>query len=406
MYMHFIMNIPGFEEMIIKKTETIGDSFHLHVEMERKAQRCPDCGKRTKRVHDYRTQKVQHLKMFERNTYVFYRKRRYACSCGKRFAESTRFVQRYQRHSVEWNQAFGLRIIQGKNFKDTAQQFRTSASTAMRRFDAISSPMFREVTELPGVIAIDEYKGDTDQGKFQVIIANGKTGEPLDILPDRKVETVKQYLRRKGNKVEMVVMDMSYPFKSAVQKALGNPVIIADRFHFCRYVFWALDRVRRRVQKDFHEYDRKKCKRMKHVFNKRYEALSEKQHWYLERYLGLSEELRSAYRLKEMFRGWFDQAKAVGSSNGRIIKEGLYAFYREVKASGMKEFIKVVQTLQNWQTEILNSFTFGYTNGPIEGLNNQTKVIKRNAFGFKRYDRLRMRVLLHHQVKGKTIQVG
>ncbi len=201
-------------------------------------------------------------------------------------------------------------------------------------------------------------------------------------------------------------MDMSYPFKSAVQKALGNPVIIADRFHFRRYVFWALDRVRRRVQKDFHEYDRKKCKRMKHVFNKRYEALSEKQHWYLERYLGLSEELRSAYRLKEMSRGWFDQAKAVGSSNGRIIKEGLYAFYREVKASGMKEFIKVVQTLQNWQTEILNSFTFGYTNGPIEGLNNQTKVIKRNAFGFKRYDRLRMRVLLHHQVKGKTIQVG
>ncbi|WP_370514501.1 transposase [Alteribacillus sp. YIM 98480] len=34
---------------------------------------------------------------------------------------------------------------------------------------------------------------------------------------------------------------------------------------------------------------------------------------------------------------------------------------------------------------ILNSFAFGYTNGFIESLNNQTKVIKRNAFGFNRY---------------------
>ncbi|WP_243854974.1 transposase, partial [Halalkalibacterium halodurans] len=47
------------------------------------------------------------------------------------------------------------------------------------------------------------------------------------------------------------------------------------------------------------------------------------------------------------------------------------------------------QTLKNWQTEILNSFAFGLNNGFIEGLNNQTKVIKRNAFGFRRWLSLR-----------------
>ncbi|WP_343783992.1 transposase, partial [Alkalibacillus silvisoli] len=38
-------------------------------------------------------------------------------------------------------------------------------------------------------------------------------------------------------------------------------------------------------------------------------------------------------------------------------------------------------------------------NGYIEGINNQTKVIKRQAFGFRRFDRLRRKVLLHHKYK-------
>ncbi len=62
-------------------------------------------------------------------------------------------------------------------------------------------------------------------------------------------------------------MDMSPSFKAAVESALGKPVIIADRFHFCRYIYWALNGVRRRDQKEFHSYDRKKCKRMKHVLH-------------------------------------------------------------------------------------------------------------------------------------------
>ncbi|WP_085991354.1 ISL3 family transposase [Oceanobacillus senegalensis] len=406
MYMYFNMKLPGLEEMKITKTEEIEGSFHIHVQLPKKPHKCPSCGEITERIHDYRVQKIQHLKLFERRTYIFYRKRRYRCECGKRFVENNNIVYRYQRHTVEWNQALGFRVIKGKNFKDTAAQFHTSSNTAMRRFDNVSAGKLREVKALPRVIAIDEYKGDTNKGKYQTIIGNGETGEPLDILPDRSVKTVKKYLQEKGEKVEIVIMDMSHSFKSAVQQALGNPIIIADRFHFCRYIYWALERVRRRVQKEFHPYDRKKCKRMKHVFYKHYEALSAKQHWYLERYLGLSEDLRTAYGLKESYRTWFEEAKKIGKDNMKEVKEGLYQFYTQVKDAGLEEFEKAIQTLQNWQPEILNSFAFGYSNGFIEGLNNQTKVIKRNAFGFKRYDRLRLRVLLHHQFKSVANLIG
>ncbi len=63
-------------------------------------------------------------------------------------------------------------------------------------------------------------------------------------------------------------MDMSPSFKAAVQQLLGKPIIVVDRFHFVRYIYWALDGVRRRVQSTWHDYDRKKCKKLRYVFHR------------------------------------------------------------------------------------------------------------------------------------------
>ncbi|MFB4166267.1 transposase family protein, partial [Alteribacillus sp. JSM 102045] len=70
--MYFNMKWPGLEDVVVTKTEEIGEAFYLHVEVPRKSHRCPACGERTSRVHDYRIQKIQHLKVFERTSYLFY----------------------------------------------------------------------------------------------------------------------------------------------------------------------------------------------------------------------------------------------------------------------------------------------------------------------------------------------
>ena len=113
----------------------------------------------------------------------------------------------------------------------------------------------------------------------------------------------------------------------------------------------------------------------------------------------MSDYLRTAYQLKEAFRLWFEEAKALGPSDLSAIKSRLYEFYDLTHLSGVSEFKRAIMTLQNWQKEIMNSFAFELHNGYIEGINNQTKVIKRNAFGFRRFDRFRKKILLHHQYK-------
>jgi transposase len=70
--MNFNMFIPGLEEVLIKKVEQVED--RMCIQMPIRTQRCPSCQSKTGRVHDYRIQRIKHLKWFERFTDLFYKK--------------------------------------------------------------------------------------------------------------------------------------------------------------------------------------------------------------------------------------------------------------------------------------------------------------------------------------------
>ncbi|WP_157727938.1 transposase [Aeribacillus pallidus] len=112
-----------------------------------------------------------------------------------------------------------------------------STNRLLRMFDARPIPVKKV---LPRAIAIDVFKGDAGGEKYQTIIVDVENREVLDVLPDRRVKTIETYLKQcdTGN-VQIVVMDLSKSFKKAVQSQLGNPLIIADRFHFMRQAYWA-----------------------------------------------------------------------------------------------------------------------------------------------------------------------
>ena len=143
---------------------------------------------------------------------------------------------------------------------------------------------------------------------------------------------------------------------------------------------------------------------MRHVLYKRFDKLTETNRWYLNRYIGMSKELKQAYELKEAYCEWFDWAK---TSNDLIeIKKRLEAFYRKVEKANIPAFLKAIQTLKNWQVEILNSLSFGYSNGFLEGINNKSKVLKRNAYGFRSYEHFKAKILLNNLSKKIGIHLG
>lgn len=143
---------------------------------------------------------------------------------------------------------------------------------------------------------------------------------------------------------------------------------------------------------------------MRHVLYKRSEKLTEKNRWYLNRYLGMSDELKKAHELKEAYCEWFDWAKS--TEDVAEVKRRLEVFYRKVGEAQIPAFIKAIKTLKNWQVEILNSFSFNYSNGFLEGINNKTKVMKRNAYGFRRFDHFKAKILLNIKYKEIGVHLG
>ena len=87
------------------------------------------------------------------------------------------------------------------------------------------------------------------------------------------------------------------------------PKIVVENIHICRYVQWALENIRKEVQKSFGNDRRKYFKRSRWILLKRNKNLKKEDRKQLEMMLTVSEKLREAYELKEAFYELMEKEK-------------------------------------------------------------------------------------------------
>nr|WP_229094872.1 transposase [Pediococcus acidilactici] len=66
-----------------------------------------------------------------------------------------------------------------------------------------------------------------------------------------------------------------------------------------------------------------------------------------------------------------------------------------------EEMLSTLKMLQTHHDEIHNTFSTQHSNGPLEGLNNKIKAIKRAGFGYRSFFKFRIRVLYVFRVHTK-----
>lgn len=357
------------------------------IQLPRKSHLCPCCHHSTNSVHDYRLQKIRHLVHCPYPFSIFIRKRRYCCPfCNKRFIENIPFLGKYQRMTTSFIKFVLSQLSSLKSAFSIAKDNELSISTVLRLIDKIST----KTVVLPEIISIDEFKGNADKEKFQFVINDPISKKTLDVLPTRRTEYLEYYFSKFSYKdrckVKYVVMDMNKSFKQVIWNYFPNAEIIVDKFHICRYVQWALENVRKEVQKNFGKDRRKYFKRSRWILLKRKKNLKkEEDRKQLEAMLTVSEKLREAYELKEAFYELIEKEKDK--------KEAIKKWIRIEVAYNLKEYNKVSETIYRWFHPIVKGFETGYTNGFTEGKNNKIKVLKRISFGVRRFDRFRKRIL-------------
>lgn len=374
-------------DVIITKVENFSEEVHVYLELPRIKHRCPACGALTDRVHDYRMQIIKDVPL-GRTTLLHLRKRRYRCDCGKRFFEKNTFLPRYYRSTSRLVAKIITAFHETVSASKIGTQFNVSGATAMRYFKCVS---FRP-TKLPEVLSIDEFKGNSGGQKYNSIIVDAEKHKVIDILPNRFENDLIRYFSQFQYKtdVKYFVCDMNPHFREVAKACFPKAVIVADRFHVIRQVYWAMERVRKNEQNKLSSRFRKYFKRSRRLLMRPMEKLSGEEADKLALMFEIAPRLADAYRLKNEF------LEVIHSDSSKTGKPKLVDWLTAVEVMDSPEFDDCTKAYRNWFQEILNSMDVPWSNGFIEGCNNKTKVLKRVCFGMRNFSNFRKRILFCH----------
>lgn len=375
----------GLQGVSIKKCEKKDSFWEIELIQERKICVCPHCGRQTDRIHDYRMQRIKDLSSFGNRMILLLHKRRYACSCGKRFAEPNSFLSRYQRMTKRAIFSVLERLASHHSYTETASEADISPSTVIRFFRNIVYP---KPSDLPEVIGIDEFKGNSGGERFHAILTDLEKRRVIDILKTRKEVDLCQYFKGYDRShVKYFVSDMYKPYAEIAETYFPNATYVIDRYHWIRQVLWAFEAVRKDVQKRFNKQHRIYFKHSKGILIKHEKDLTEEQRQRVYVMLDVAPNLSTAYFLKEQVYRILEEPEP--EKQKKLLSEWI----EEAEESQIPSFEKCAKTYRTWFKPIANSFFCPYTNGFTEGCNNKIKVLKRNAYGVHDFGRFRNRIL-------------
>lgn len=382
-----LLNLQGVKQDKITYSKEL---IEIWISCPIKKHICPCCKSKTSRVHDYYTRSFNHIKVGKRATKVFYKQRRYVCTnCGKRFTENNSFITKFYRHSNDVINNVFDDLTDIKSFSQIGKDNNMSSQNVIRIMKKFT-PIFHNITSLPEAIGIDEFRGNAGGNKFQVAITDLKTHKVIDVISARTEDALCYFFNNISNakEVKLVAMDLSLFFKKIIQDTFPNAKIVADTFHFIRLMHWALDNIRKDVQKNLSKDMRIYFKRSRSVLHKRTNDLNIDEQQQLSRMLEYNENLSWAHSIVQMLFEIIDEESP--DKKVTLFKE----FMAFASDCNLPEFNAHIQTYFKWYKYIINSFHTNYSNGITEGLNTKIKTLKRISFGFRNFNNFRLRILM------------
>jgi transposase len=194
---------------------------------------CPGCGAGSVRVHGYHRRTVADVPLDGRPVTVEVRVRRLVCltpDCCNTFREQVPGVlERYQRRTTRLTRQVRsvVRELAGRASVRplAALAVRLSRHTAIRVLMRIPLPQ----TTVPRVLGVDDF-ALLRRHRYASVVIDADTHQRIDVLPDRKSDTLANWLREHPG-VEIVVRDGSTTYAEAVRRALPAARQASDRWH-------------------------------------------------------------------------------------------------------------------------------------------------------------------------------
>lgn len=380
------------------RTEYPKERTRYTITQERERLRCATCGSYNVHPRGSKTRTFRTIPIGSSPVEIVFSIPRVDCeNCGELRQVKIQFADPQKSYTRSFER-YVLGLSKAMTMKDVATHLRVSwdlikdiqKRNLERRF---AKPKLKHLRQL----AIDEIaigKGHN----YLTVVMDLESGAVVFVGDGKGEEALKPFWRRLKSsqaRIEAVAMDMSKAYIKAVKTNLPEAMIVFDHFHLVKLFNDRLSDLRRSLYREASEKDQEVMKGIHYLLLKNPENLNpdrdEKAR--LEKALRLNEPLNIAYYMKEELRQLWSQ------ENGWSAYVYLMSWIQRARASGIRMLKKMAQTLDDHQRGILAYFVYPISTGPLEGTNNKIKTMKRQAYGFRDREFLKLKILGIHETK-------
>ncbi|MGF3073700.1 ISL3 family transposase [Facklamia sp. P13055] len=388
-------------------------SFLLTGQLIEPISHCPCCGQSAINYsivkNGSRTSRIQLIPMAGYPTYLDLKKQRYYCkSCHSSFTAQTPEVARHCHLSNHLKRYIADQLTHTISETYIAQLVHVSIHTVRRVTNQMAQHLqFKPLHSLPQHLCFDEFKSvRTIDAAMSFIYCDAKTHRLVDLFFDRKQSSLIRYFQQfpleTRQSVQTITIDMYRPYMDLIQKVFPKAQIIIDKFHLIQALNRELNRTRIHVMNTFRNKDNRLYNKHKRYWrlimtprNKLHTTTYQRYRLFdwitntsgiVDYLLASSSELKVTYEVVHHLREALQDL--------RIDRFEFWVNYG-LTLPVSKKLKTVLRTFRRYHTFIQNTFNYStLTNGPIEGLNNKIKVLKRNAYGYRNYSHFKNRILL------------
>ena len=369
---------------------------HVRIVFAESEAACPVCGKASS-IHDRTTRKWRHLDSYNHKTIIEADVPRIRCVEHGVLQVSIPWAEKNSRFTIELERRVCMWLKEA-SIAAVADMFDLSwDEIAGIQQRVVRHGMTKRAKAKPKNIGVDETSFQKRHEYVTVIVDKDK-GIVLDVLQDRKAETLDDWFKTQKtadfSALESVSMDMWDAFIKAVKGNFKNAesMIAFDRYHVAGHLGKAVDKVRAQEHRELFENNgESKLKGTKYDWLRNSGKIDNRTGDRRE-FLRLARsnlKTSRAWRIKEAAALLLDFVyEAVAQKRWKELLGWM-------NRSRLEPIIKVAKMIKSYLWGILNAIRMKTTNAELESMNSGIQRIKRMACGFRNRELFRMAILFH-----------
>jgi transposase len=387
-----LLGLQGYSANSIEESEYHGKiELHIHIHSTRQPQ-CPICH-RALPIFDTRIRHIQHASILCKPIVLVLSLRRTKCPvCGVKTEPQT-IADGIKRHSVNLE----MMILQFSEKLDnySIAKLLGFSQSSIYRIDKAGlenlEQWLRSNVPKPVHVSIDEV-AHKRRHHYTTVLTNQEDARVIDVSLGKSKQSALSLFRLWGDKlkwVETISMDFSQSYIGATAEYFNENYIVFDRFHFSRIVNRGLEQIRREIQRQLPDHQRRQSKKhSRWLALRRLQNSNSKQLSALEQMKQDNQPLYEAYLLKEMLLSVFDEDIHKDEAEKKLLE-----WCSIVDNSKFAPFIKLAKQVRQRIHILLNWFKYHISNAKAEAVNNVIKSLLKRAYGYKDFEYFRLKVL-------------